>query len=234
VKSHDTSESAISVYVLEQNRLLRQTLVHLLRKRTNFTVSGDGDNTAGPLEALIAARCDVLLLSSLETLRGICQRTEECQRSKEIKVVLFGMEENPECFLEAVQLGTTGYLLKAASSTEIIAAIRAVAQGEATCPPKLCKWLFDHLSNAFSVASKKVEAHFCVTSDLTCRQRQLMELVAQGMTNKEIATNLHLSEFTIKNHIHRVMKSLEVGSRHTAVEMLKASGLLPGAQRMLH
>jgi DNA-binding NarL/FixJ family response regulator len=226
VKSHDTSESAISVYVLEQNRLLRQALVHLLRKRTNFTVSGDGDDGAGALEALIVTRCDILLLSSLETLRAICQRAEEFEHLKEIKVVLFGMEENPECFLEAVQLRTTGYLLKEASSTEIITAMRAVAQGEATCPPKLCKWLFDHLSNAFSVTSKKVEAHCCATSDLTCRQRQLMELVAQGMTNKEIATSLHLSEFTIKNHIHRVMKSLEVGSRHTAVDMLKASGLL--------
>jgi len=234
VKSQDTSESAVSVYVLEQNRLLRQALVHVLRKRTNFTVSGDGDDGAGALEALNVTRCDILLLSSLETLRAICQRTAEFERLKEIKMVLFGMEENPECFLEAVQLGTTGFLLKEASSTELIMAMRAVAHGEATCPPKLCKWLFDYVSNAFSVTSKKVEALCCTTSDLTCRQRQLMELVAQGMTNKEIATNLHLSEFTIKNHIHRVMKSLAVGSRHTAVDMLKASGLLPGANRMFH
>jgi two-component system NarL family response regulator len=234
VKSHDTNESAISVYVLEQNRLLRQALVHILRKRTNFTVSGDGDDGAGALEALIGSRCDILLLGSLETLRGICQRAEARERLKEIKVVLFRMEENPESFLEAVHLRTTGYLLKEASSTEIIAAMRAVAQDEATCPPKLCKWLFDYLSNTFSVTSTRVEVRRCATSDLTCRQRQLMELVAEGMTNKEIATNLHLSEFTIKNHIHRVMKSLEVGSRHTAVDMLKVNGLLPGAKRMLH
>jgi len=153
VKSQDTSESAISVYVLEQNRLLRQALVHVLRKRTNFTVSGDGDDGAGALEALNVTRCDILLLSSLETLRAICQRTAEFERLKEIKMVLFGMEENPECFLEAVQLGTTGFLLKEASSTELIMAMRAVAHGEATCPPKLCKWLFDHVVGALILVS---------------------------------------------------------------------------------
>lgn len=228
MKSHDANESATTVYVLEQNRLLRQALVHLLRKQTSFTVLGDSDDDAGALEELMVTRCDILLLSSLETLRAIYQRAEECERLKEIKVVLFGMEEKPEFFLQAVQLRTIGYLLKDASSAEIIAAIRTVALGEATCPPKLCKSLFDHLSNTFSATSKKVEARACVMCELTHRQRQLMKLVAKGMTNKEIATNLHLSEFTIKNHIHRVMKSLEVGSRHTAVDVIRANGLLAG------
>jgi len=228
VKSHDANESATTVYVLEQNRLLRQALVHLLRKQTGFTVLGDSDDDEGALEELMVTRCNILLLSSLETLRAIYQRAEECEHLKEIKVVLFGMEEDPECFLQAVQLRTTGYLLKEASSTEIIAAMRTVAQGEVTCPPKLCKSLFDHLSNTFSATSKKVEGRGCAMCELTSRQRQLMELVAKGMTNKEIATNLHLSEFTIKNHIHRVMKSLEVGSRHLAVDVIKANGLLPG------
>jgi len=228
VKSHDENESATNIYVLEQNRLLRQALVHLLRKQTSFTVLGDSDDAAAALEELMVTRCDILLLSTLETLRAIHLRAEECERLKEIKVVLFGMEENPECFLQAVQLRTTGYLLNEASSTEIIAAMRTVAQGKATCPPKLCKSLFDHLANTFSATSKKVEARGCAMCELTYRQRQLMELVAKGMTNKEIATNLHLSEFTFKNHIHRVMKSLEVGSRHTAVDIIKANGLIPG------
>ncbi len=61
-----------------------------------------------------------------------------------------------------------------------------------------------------------------------------MALVAEGMTNKEIAANLHLSEFTIKNHIHKVMKSLEVDSRHAAVDVIRTRGLLIGAKRASH
>jgi DNA-binding NarL/FixJ family response regulator len=225
VKSNSASESAISIYVLEQNQLLRKALVQLLRKRTSFTVVGDCNDGAGALEELMVTPCEILLLSSLETLRVIWQRPEACEWLKQIKVVLFGMEENPEFFLQAVQMRASGYLLKEASSVDVIAALRSVAQGEVSCPPKLCKSLFDHFSKAFSVIPKNVGASGCVASDLTCRQRQLMALVAKGMTNKEIATNLHLSEFTIKNHIHRVMKFLEVDSRYAAVDVIRTSGL---------
>jgi DNA-binding NarL/FixJ family response regulator len=107
-------------------------------------------------------------------------------------VLAISEEENPGFFPQAVQMRASGYLLKEASSVDVIAALRSVAQGEASCPPKLCKSLFDHLSKAFSVTPKNAEASGCAASDLTCKQRQLMALVAKGMTNKEIATNLHL------------------------------------------
>lgn len=229
MKSNNASESAISVYVLEQNQLLRKALVQLLRKRTNFTIIGDCDNGAGALEELMIAPCDILLLSSLETLRVIWQRAQDYECLREIKIVLFGMEENPGFFLQAVQMRASGYLLKEASSVDVFAALRSVAKGEVSCPLKLCKALFDHLSKAFSITPKNMEASGCAANDLTCRQRQLMALVAKGMTNKEIATNLHLSEFTIKNRIHRVMKSLEVDSRYAAVDMIRTSGLFPRA-----
>jgi DNA-binding NarL/FixJ family response regulator len=66
-------------------------------------------------------------------------------------------------------------------------------------------------------------------NDLTCRQRQLMALVAKGMTNKEIASSLQLSEFTVKNHIRRVMSHLQADSRHAAVDVIRTGGLFLGA-----
>ncbi len=232
MKSNNTSEPEIKVYVLEQNLLLRRVLVQLLRKRTSFKVLGDCSDSTGMLEKLMEYPCDVLLLSSLEALRSIGQNVEACESLKNIKVVLFGMEENPECFLQAVQLRATAYLLKEASSADIIAAIRGVAEGDAICPPKLCKSLFEHYSNICLLNPKRVGASDIATSDLTCRQRQLMVLVAEGMTNKEIATNLHLSEFTVKNHIRRVMKSLDVDSRHAAVDLIRTRELFSGTNGM--
>jgi DNA-binding NarL/FixJ family response regulator len=205
--------------------LLREAFVQLLRKRSSLTVVGDSDDCSKAYGELTAIQCDILLLNSLEILQVIRQKAETAECLKQTKLLLFGMKEDPECFLQAVRLGASGYLLNEASSTEIIAAVRGVAQGEAICPPKLCKSLFDHLSKTFLLTSEKAEPRGRSASDLTRRQRQLMALVATGMTNKEIASSLQLSEFTVKNHIRRIMAHLQADSRHAAVDAIRTGGL---------
>jgi DNA-binding NarL/FixJ family response regulator len=229
VNTNSASESPIRIYVLEQNRLLRKAFVQLLRKRSSLTVVGDTDDCSEAYEKLTVLQCDVLLLNSLEILQAIRRKAETAECLKQTKLLLFGMKEDPEDFLQAVRLGACGYLLNEASSTEIIAAVRGVAQGEAICPPKLCKSLFDHLSKRPFLNSGKVEPRGRPANDLTCRQRQLMALVAKGMTNKEIAASLQLSEFTVKNHIRRIMAHLQADSRHAAVDAIRTGGLFQSA-----
>lgn len=230
MNTDSASEPPIRIYVLEQNRLLREAFVQLLRKRSSLTVVGDSANCSEAYEELTVIQCEVLLLNSLEILQAIGQKAETAECLKQTKLLLFGMKEDPECFLQAVRLGACGYLLNEASSTEIIAAVRGVAQGEAICPPKLCKSLFDHLSKGFLLTSAKAETRGRPANDLTCRQRQLMALVAKGMTNKEIASSLHLSEFTIKNHLRRIMAHLQADSRHAAVDLIRTGGLSLSAE----
>jgi DNA-binding NarL/FixJ family response regulator len=229
VNTNSASESPIRVYVLEQNRLLREAFVQLLRKRSSLTAVGDSDDCPEAYEELTVIQCDVLLLNSQEILQAIRQKAETAACLKQTKLLLFGMKEDPKCFLQAVRLGASGYLLNEASSTEIIAAVTGVAQGEATCPPTLCKSLFDHLSKRLLLTSEKAETRGRPANDLTCRQRQLMALVAKGMTNKEIASSLELSEFTVKNHIRRVMSHLQANSRHAAVDAIRTGGLFLSA-----
>ena len=224
MNTNDLREYPIRIYVLEQNRLLRQGLLQIFRKHTGLTVVGDSKDCTESIEELTKIPCDVLLLNSLGTLQAIRQKAETIERLKQIKLVLFGMKKDPECFLQAVSLGACGYLLNEASSTEVIAAVRSVAQGEAICPPVLCKCLFDHLAKKLFVTSV-AETGRSATHDLTYRQRQLMALVAKGMTNKEIATSLRLSEFTVKNHICRIMAHLQADSRHAAVDAIRTGGL---------
>jgi DNA-binding NarL/FixJ family response regulator len=230
VNTNSAGESPIKIYLLAQNRLVREVIVRLFRKRSGLTVAGASHERTGALEELAVTPCDVLLLDSLETLRAAEQRAEAAECLRKIKVMLFGMEEDPECFLQAVRLGACGYLLNDASPTEIIAAVRGVAQGEAICPPQLCKSLFEYVSNKFLLHSGKVEQRGRPANDLTCRQRQLMTLVAKGMTNKEIAASLQLSEFTVKNHIQRIMAHLQTDSRHAAVDVIRAGGFFLSAQ----
>ncbi len=142
------------------------------------------------------------------------------------KVLLIGMEDDPELFLRAVYLGVRGYLLKDASAGEIVNAVRGLARGEAACPASLCLKLFEHVSS-----KAQRNAAFAYSPDnsknrLTPRQAQLMSLVAEGLTNKEIAANLNLPQFTVKNHIHRVMRQVEAANRHVAADIIRSTGKL--------
>jgi DNA-binding NarL/FixJ family response regulator len=180
VNTNDAGEPPIRIYVLERNRLLREAFVKLLRKRASLAVVGESQEIPDVLEKLAITPCDVLLLNSLETLRAVSQMVDRAGFLSKIKVVMFGMQENPECFLQAVRLGTRGYLLSDASSAEIIAAVHGVTQGQAICSPELCKILFEYVAKGFPLPLGKVAQSSRPASDLTCRQRQLMALVAKG------------------------------------------------------
>jgi len=224
----EKSRSAISVHLFVQNRLLREALVRLFQKRAGITVAGKSHQSELDLDFLTATPCDVLLLDSITPVSAGDGLQELFKRLPELKIVLFGMDEDSENFLEAVKLGVSGYLLNDASSEDIISAVRGVVQGEAVCPGKLCMSLFQYVARELSQKSVLADQE-ALKAGLTFRQRQLMSLVAKGMTNKEIAASLSLSEFTVKNHIHRIMKQIEAETRHEAVDLMRAGGFLPNA-----
>jgi two-component system, NarL family, nitrate/nitrite response regulator NarL len=216
----------ISVYLVVQSRLIRETLVRLFQKQAGIAVVGESQYAQSANEYLTATPCDMLLLDSLSTVYARNLIEELNERSSQTKVVLFDMDEDEECFLQAVRLGICGYLLKNASSAEIISAVRGVARGEGVCPPRLCMSLFQHIAQKFRRRCGMDDHATCIKIALTCRQRELIGLVAKGMTNKEIAARLNLSEYTVKNHIHRIMRNVEADSRQEAVDVVRAGGLL--------
>ncbi|HEX9135486.1 MAG TPA: response regulator transcription factor, partial [Nitrospirota bacterium] len=170
--------------------------------------------------------CDLVLLDSLSTSGSLGLVEELRAQARGTRIVLFGMDEDEECFLKAVHLGIRGYLLKDASSAEVVAAVQGVMRGEAVCPPKFCAVLFEFVSKELHRKSVLADSRTYAGLGLTYRQRELMLLVAEGLTNKEIAASLNLSEFTVRNHISRVMKQVEADSRHAAVEVIRSSSAL--------
>jgi DNA-binding NarL/FixJ family response regulator len=218
--------SEIGVYLLAENRLLRDTLARLLRKRAEINVVGVSRSSETVKEEIFASRCDVVLMDSFENEACASFLGDFLDQDCSIKVLLFGMNDDAEIFLKAVHLGICGYLLKEASAAEIVAAVRAAARGEATCPPSLCMSLIQYMSRKKYEKMGSVEAQCASQKTLTPRQLQLVRLVAEGLTNKEIAANLNLSQFTVKNHLRRVMRQVEAASRHDAVDALRASGQL--------
>ena len=217
------SSSSTNVYVVAENRLLRESLVRLFRKRGDLSIVGEDSYSDSTPEGIAAAQADLLLLDCLNPNHKsddlICDLRESVPH---IRVVLFGMDEDTDIFLQAVRLGVNGYVLKSASASELVDAVRGVAQGEAVCPPKFCKVLFQAIASEANQQAAIAEQRAGMRFELTQRQRQLMSLVAMGLSNKEIAANLNLSEFTVKNHIYRVMKQVDAQNRHEACHLIRA------------
>jgi DNA-binding NarL/FixJ family response regulator len=217
------SDNPTQVFLFIENRLVRETLVRLFRKRPDICVVGQSSPTEA--EVLPDRPCDIVVLDDLVAASELGASFQVARDAEsDLGMVLIGMEEDEEQFLTAVRSGVSGYLLNDASASEVVAAVRAVARGEAMCPPKLCRALMRFVGHAAREMAGPVRQRSC--HGLTVRQQQLVSLVAKGMTNKEIASQLNLSEFTIKNHIHRIMKQVEAESRHEVVQAVRASGYI--------
>jgi DNA-binding NarL/FixJ family response regulator len=215
------ADAPTRVFLLIENRLVREALVRLLRKRSDLCVVGQGSSTEA--SDILDTQCDILVLDDLQVLSPLGARLFAGLEAKiTVGVVLIGMEEDEDQFLLAVRSGVSGYLLNDASASDVVTAVRAAARGEAVCPPRMCLALFRtvaRLTGETPVPTKQRSL-----PGLTLRQQQLISLVARGLTNKEIALRLNLSEFTIKNHVHRIMKQMDAVSRSQAVEFVRASG----------
>ncbi len=212
---------SIRVFLMMKNRLLREALIRLLRKRSDLVVVGYDEPSDATSYQVLESPFDVLLIDSFQTTCPGAKIVRETGGKAAYKAVLIGMEPDEELFMAAVRSGVMGYLLKDASASELVAAVRAVYRGEAVCPPQLCATLFRFVAHVVEETPVKRTAS---KPDLTLRQQQLVTLVAKGLTNKEIASHLNLSEFTVRNHIHRILKQVDAGSRSEAVETIRAYG----------
>ena len=212
---------SIRVFLMMKNRLLREALIRLLRKRSDLVVVGYDEPADATSYQVLESPFDVLLIDSFQTTCPGVKIVRETGGKAAYKAVLIGMEPDEELFMAAVRSGVMGYLLKDASASELVAAVRAVYRGEAVCPPQLCATLFRFVAHVVEETPVKRTAS---KPDLTLRQQQLVTLVAKGLTNKEIASHLNLSEFTVRNHIHRILKQVDAGSRSEAVETIRAYG----------
>jgi len=213
-----------SVFLVAGNRLLRESLTKLLEKRGNFAICGVSPRLPDTVAAVAAADTDIVILDSLTARLSDCSLISEIASIvPKIEVVLIDMDDDPECFLECIRAGASGYILKDASAAEVVSGIRAVAEGQAICPPQLCKHLFRAFSRQWTgLPSARIKLDL----GLTRRQQQLVPLIAQGLTNKEIATNLNISEQTVKNHIHDIMKRVGANDRLQVIDLTHISAAL--------
>jgi DNA-binding NarL/FixJ family response regulator len=222
-KSGTTTASApISLVLIDDNRLLREGLAALIHSQPGFKVlvaSADVD------EALMKAReakPDVVLVDfGLEDHDSLTLTATVHLEIPEARVIVMGLLPLMEDVGNYVRAGASGFIMKDASFDDFFATIRAVAGGAEVLPQALTNSLFTQIVRNVAMGSK---ARVLESVSLTTRERQVIELLGEGLANKEIATRLHIAVHTVKSHVHNVLEKLALRSRLEVAAFSHAGG----------
>ena len=205
----------IRVVICDDHALFRRGLTMVLADEPGIEVVGEAEDGDAAVAAAEQLAPDVVLMdvrmpkrSGIEATRAIAELVPTA------RIVMLTVSDEEEDLYEAVKAGAAGYLLKEISIEEVAEAIRSVMTGQSLITPSMASKLLAEFSNL----SKKAEARSSVpVPRLTDRELEVLRLVAQGMSNKEIAAELYISENTVKNHVRNILEKLHLHSRMEAV-----------------
>jgi DNA-binding NarL/FixJ family response regulator len=216
---------SIRIVLVDDEHLVRAGLRLILESEDDLEVVGEADDGAAAVEVVTATDPDVVLMdiqmpgmNGLEATRQIVG----LGREESSRVLILTTFELDEYVYDALRAGASGFLLKRTPATELVNAIRVVAEGEALLAPSVTRRLIDEFARRPRGDRPPPEA----LDDLTAREREVLQLVAQGMSNREIAAQLFVSEGTVKTHIKRIFYKLGLRDRTQAVILAYDVGLV--------
>ncbi|MBN8570839.1 MAG: response regulator transcription factor [Ignavibacteria bacterium] len=219
----------IGVIIIEDNRLLREGIISLVNDQDGLKVIGAFSERENALTKIFELKPDVVLidlgLRSQNSLRIV--KTIK-QRSDAIKIIVMDLMPLEDDILDFVKAGASGFILKEAKVNEFIKTINAVAAGEKVLPTHMTGSLFNQIIDRAVNGTSTSELEQAVK--MTKRERQVIELISDGLANKEIGKLLHLSPFTVKSHVHNILEKMALHSRvqiatyaHTSKEFKETS-----------
>lgn len=192
----------------------------IVQSQPDMDVVGEAEDGRQAVELVKEQKPDVVLMDiRMPNLDGIAATA---QVSGQARVIILTTFELDEYVFDALAAGASGFLLKAAPPEDLIKAIRVVAQGDALLAPSITKRLIEEFGKHPERSPKKTRE----LQTLTEREQEVLKLVAKGMTNAEIAAQLHVSEATVKTHVAHLLGKLELRDRVQAVILAYESGLV--------
>ncbi len=210
----------VSLVVIDDNRLLREGLAALIRSQPGFKVLAVAADITEALEKVRAHRPDVVLLDlGLESHDTVSLTATIHSEVPTARLIIMGLLPLQEDVADYVRAGASGFVMKDATFDEFFATIQAVAGGAEILPAALTNSLFSQIVRYSASASP---AHKLEGVRLTARERQVIDLLGEGMSNKEIATHLHIAVHTVKSHVHNVLEKLALHSRLEVVAFTHA------------
>lgn len=211
--------SSIRILVADDHALFREGLSALLLSVPDTDVVGEAATGEEAVTKAAELQPDVVLMDiQMPGINGIEATRRVIRDSPHIGVIVVTMFEDDDSVFAAMRAGARGYVLKGADQDEILKVIRAVAGGEAHFGPKIAQ----RLMNFFSVPTP---AHVETFPELTTREREVLNLIARGHDNHEIAGELYLSPKTVRNHISNIFTKLQVADRAQAIIRAREAGL---------
>lgn len=212
--------ATVRVLIVDDHPVFRDGIRSLLESLSNMAVAGEAAN--GPDAVRIAAELspDVVLMDiALPDMNGIDATRALLAACPTARVLMLTMYEEPDSVFSALRAGARGYMLKDARPDEIVRAIEAVAQGDAIFGPKIAERLADY----FSAGTRPHPP--AVFPELTSRETEVLDLIARGTTNQQMAAHFGVSLKTIQNHVSNVLSKLHVIDRTQAALRGKEAGL---------
>ena len=209
----------IRVVVADDHPIVRSGIVALLQDADDVEVVGQASDGRAAVTVALAERPDVVLMDlRMPVLDGDAATAEILAAEPGVRVLILTTYESDDQILAAIEAGATGYLLKAAPESEILAGVRATARGETALAPSAAAALVRRATGSLPAAAGP---------SLTPRELDVLRLVAQGNSNPSIGRALFLSEATVKTHLGHVFEKLGVNDRTRAVTRAMELHLLP-------
>jgi two-component system nitrate/nitrite response regulator NarL len=198
----------IRILLADDHPLFREGVAHSLSADSNFAIVAQVSSGEQAVEAAQRLRPDVVLLDiNMPGIGGIAAAAQIAQCLPEVRIVMLTMSESEDSLLAALKAGAHGYVLKGISAADFTNVIHRVARGEAYVTPALAAEMLLEFSKPRAPDS---------FSELTARETSVLELLSQGLTNREIGERLHLAEKTIKHHMTGILQKLRVHTRTEA------------------
>jgi DNA-binding NarL/FixJ family response regulator len=213
----------VRVLLVDDDDLMRAGLTAVLSSDETIDVVGEAPNGRAAVERAIELRPDVVLMDvRMPGLDGIAATRELLAVSPDAKVVVLTTFEQDDCIFGALSAGASGFLLKRTRPEELIAAIHTVAAGDSLLSPSVTRTVIQRVA-VQPAPDAGAEARL---DELTARERDVLELIARGLSNGEIAATLVIEESTVKTHVRHILRKLRLRDRVQAVIFGYESGLI--------
>lgn len=210
----------VRILIAEDSESFRQGLRNLLKSVDDMQVVGEATTGDETIRLANQLQPDVILMDiQMPDINGIEATRQIIFSSPHISILMLTMFEDDESIFAALRAGARGYLLKGALKAEIVRAIRGVASGEAIFGPSIAKRLMQYFAAPKPIATPQV------FPELTDREREILNFIAQHYTNVEIAERLAIAQKTVRNHVSNIFTKLQVADRAQAIMRAREVGL---------
>jgi len=215
------SKKSIRIFIADDNCLLLEGLVSMLGEQEDFAVAGTALDGREALEQIKDIKPDVALIDiGMPDKDGLEVTKILHQDLPEVKVIILGMVDLTDEIMTCIEAGAAGYVLKEASFDYLVETIRSANRGESFCSPRMAASLFSRIAEL--TAERIPES----AVKLTPREVEVINKIADGLSNKDIALQLHIEEQTVKNHVHNILDKLQLHNRLEAVQYARERNLL--------